>query len=69
VRHGGIISTLLVAGAAVLSSSLVSGPANRDETARLGQFERSIAMPADGDGAVLRGAEAWLEAVGRGLRR
>ena len=69
MRHGGIICTLLAAGAAVLSSSLVPDPANRDEAVRLRQFERSVVLPADADGAAVRGAEAWLEAVGRGLRR
>jgi hypothetical protein len=69
VRHGGIICTLLAAGVAVLSSSLVPEPANRDEAARLGQFEQSLAASADGGDAILQGAEAWLQAVGRGLRR
>ncbi len=69
MRHGGIICTLLAVGVAALSSSLVPQPVNRDETVRFSRFEQSLAASADGDGAVLRGAEAWLEAVGRGVRR
>jgi hypothetical protein len=69
VRHCGVIGVLVAAGLAALSSGLVAQPANRGEGRHLNQWESAVIAPEGDADVTLRGAAAWLEAVGRGSRR